>query len=95
MGPPRKHAAALVEAELVAVLLPPPRRRAQTHTTHDVLMRNRYTVQHILDDIDGRWRDVEGTFAGRLAAADPKTASLCSRLFNECFGGAPPPLVLL
>ncbi|EFN55215.1 hypothetical protein CHLNCDRAFT_134457 [Chlorella variabilis] len=41
--------------------------------------------KHVLDDIDARWRDEEGTFAGRLAAADPKTAGLCSRLFNECF----------
>lgn len=24
--------------------------------------------------------------AGKLAAADPKTAGLCSRLFNECYG---------
>ncbi|KAL4418732.1 hypothetical protein ABPG77_001789 [Micractinium sp. CCAP 211/92] len=45
-------------------------------------------LQHfrkVLDDIDARWRDAEGTFAGRLASADPKTASLCSRLFNECY----------
>lgn len=43
-------------------------------------------MQHMLEDIDSRWRDQDGTFAGRLAAADPKTASLCSRLFNECYG---------
>ncbi|KAL4428371.1 hypothetical protein ABPG75_002460 [Micractinium tetrahymenae] len=45
-------------------------------------------LQHfrkVLDDIDERWRDAEGTFAGRLASADPKTAGLCSRLFNECY----------
>ena len=40
-----------------------------------------------MDDMDARWRDDGGTFAGHLAAADPKTAALCSRLFNECFGG--------
>ena len=44
-------------------------------------------LQHVLDDLDARWRDDDGTFAGRLAAADPKTAALCSRIFNECFGG--------
>ena len=44
-------------------------------------------LQHVMADMDARWRDDDGTFAGRLAAADPKTAALCSRLFNECFGG--------
>lgn len=89
-------------------------------------------LQKVLDDIDARWRDEEGTFAGahrfgrphttgmnasapwtactrqqacsgvmrarmrhvcpslacagKLAAADAKTAGLCSRLFNECYG---------
>ncbi|PSC69848.1 hypothetical protein C2E20_6606 [Micractinium conductrix] len=53
---------------------------SQAHTTEDLRHYRR-----ILDDVDGRWRDEEGTFAGRLAAADPKAAALCSRLFNECF----------
>ena len=76
-------------------------------------------LQHMLDELDGRWRDGEGTFAGaaappgrrrppraaaagarpaqqgpcpprervaagKLAGADPRTAALASRLFNEC-----------
>lgn len=53
----------------------------EPHTTEDLAH-----YQRVLDDVDARWRDEEGTFAGRLAAADPKTAQMCSRLFNECFG---------
>lgn len=52
----------------------------RAHTAEDLVH-----YKKVLDDIDERWRDEEGTFAGRLVAADPKTAALCSRLFNECF----------
>lgn len=52
----------------------------RAHTKEDLAH-----FKKVLDDIDARWRDEEGTFAGKLAAADAKTAGLCSRLFNECY----------
>lgn len=52
-------------------------------------MPSQHTInrpQKILDDIDSRYRDEEGSFAGHWAAADPKTVAAASRAFNECFG---------
>jgi hypothetical protein len=38
-------------------------------------------LQHVLNELDARWRDEDGPFAGRLPAADTKTAPLRSHLF--------------
>ena len=38
-----------------------------------------------MDHLEQRWRDEEGTFAGKLARADASLAEACSTLWTECY----------
>lgn len=42
-------------------------------------------MQLVLDHLEERWRDEEGTFAGKLARTDAPLAEACSSLWTECY----------
>lgn len=42
-------------------------------------------LQYVLDRLEERWRDEEGTFAGHLAETDAPLADSCSALWKECY----------
>ena len=42
-------------------------------------------MQYVLDNLEERWRDEQGTFAGSLTKIDAPLADSCSRLWTECY----------
>ena len=44
-----------------------------------------FTLQYVLDRLEQRWRDEEGTFAGDLAKIDAPLADACSALWKDCY----------